>query len=108
VDERGDLNTLMADGDDFKHPYGKRPAAVCKDARTCARCKQRGPWSLLLQSSKIRFLSITSELLRRSAIMRIFCIAVVVSVIIAVVSGFSLTMIQKPVSVAFSAQGVRL
>ena len=40
--------------------------------------------------------------------MRIFCIAVVVSVIIAVVSGFSLTTIQKPVSVAFSAQEVRL
>jgi hypothetical protein len=40
--------------------------------------------------------------------MRIFCIAVVVSVIIAVISGFSLTMIQNPVSIAFSAQGVRL
>jgi hypothetical protein len=40
--------------------------------------------------------------------MRIFCIAVVVSFIVAAVSGFSLTTIQHPVSVAFSAQGVRL
>ena len=40
--------------------------------------------------------------------MRIFYIAVVVSVIIAVVGGFSLTTIQKPVNVAVSAKGVRL
>ena len=49
------MNTLMAGGAGLKHPYGKRPAAICRNARTCARCKQRGPWSLLCNLPRVAF-----------------------------------------------------